>query len=228
MESVDESAYDPIFYIHHAYVDHIYAYWQQLQTLRGIVLHSTEESADRRMPPFSGISTTDESGGSSVPNPFELTRRFSTQQQGLNYERNFGYRYDQLLFDGRTPEQFIANEQELCANRAQVTVDLQDAEIGSVNELFVQGFPESFGRINNFGFSSPSSRRKRRKNLNVDIIEEMKNRHRFRMFTAGNREAGQENSGHKKSRELTLDVTSVYKGWGHLLSLIPEFPPPKL
>ena len=36
MGSVETAAYDPIFYLHHSYVDYQWAFWQELQRLRGL------------------------------------------------------------------------------------------------------------------------------------------------------------------------------------------------
>ena len=103
----------------HSNVDRYYAYWQELQRLRGLSsLTSQTEPAgstgslvrDFQMPPFTSQTT----------NPFSLTRQSPTQAYGLNYEQNYCYRYDSLIFDGLTPEQFLQSNQ--CDNRQLVSI----------------------------------------------------------------------------------------------------------
>ena len=36
MGTIGTAAYDPIFYLHHSYIDHQWAFWQELQRLRGL------------------------------------------------------------------------------------------------------------------------------------------------------------------------------------------------
>ena len=46
------------------------------------------------------------------PNPFPLTLNNPTPPDGLDYKETFCYKYDQLLYQGQTPEQFLANTAE--------------------------------------------------------------------------------------------------------------------
>ena len=36
MGTIKTAAYDPIFFLHHSYVDYQWAFWQELQRLRGL------------------------------------------------------------------------------------------------------------------------------------------------------------------------------------------------
>ena len=51
MVTTGTSGYDPTFYLHHAYIDHLWAFWQELQKLRRINEPPLEEF-DRENPPF--------------------------------------------------------------------------------------------------------------------------------------------------------------------------------
>jgi hypothetical protein len=62
MYSLDYTAYDPIFYLHHSNVDRIWAIWQALQKYRGLPFDSADcalnELADP-MEPFNMAINTD-------------------------------------------------------------------------------------------------------------------------------------------------------------------------
>ena len=82
MCQLKDAAYDPIFYLHHSNVDRLYAYWQQLQTLRGLTSLTAQRLEgswvrDFQMPPYTN----------QMVNPFlELNGRNATQAYGLNYQ----------------------------------------------------------------------------------------------------------------------------------------------
>ena len=112
MGNVNYAAYDPIFYLHHSYVDYQYAYWQKLQKIRGKRQGAKKAVRNREMPPFSGYT---DPAGIDV-NPIEATKKYNTQLGGLDYETNFQYCYDELTFDKMTPEQF---DDSLCTSSCQ-------------------------------------------------------------------------------------------------------------
>ena len=100
MADIATSAYDPIFYLHHSFIDFQYAYWQELQRLRHLAeVAPVPVDADREMPPFSNITNP---AGINV-NPIPVTKAFDTQRLSLDYKTNFKYEYDNLIFDGKTP-----------------------------------------------------------------------------------------------------------------------------
>ena len=80
MDSISTAAYDPIFYLHHSFVDLQYAYWQDLQGFRFQASVSPVD-ADREMPPFSNRTNA---VGINV-NPIHLTKAFDTQRLSLDY-----------------------------------------------------------------------------------------------------------------------------------------------
>ena len=99
MAHVATAAYDPIFYLHHSFIDFQYAYWQELQKLRLRSELAPVDAVDREMPPFSNITNP---AGINV-NPIPVTKAFDTQRLSLDYKTNLEYEYDNLIFDGKTP-----------------------------------------------------------------------------------------------------------------------------
>ena len=95
------SAYDPIFYLHHAYVDYQWAFWQELQKLRGIN-EPTPRLFHQENPPF---NRAEERNG--FKNNNQRTLENNRGRDTLEYKKNFCYEYDKLIFDGKTPSQFI-------------------------------------------------------------------------------------------------------------------------
>ena len=61
MAPTDTAAYDTIFYLHHSYVDYQWAFWQELQKLRG---HSdpTMDMPNEPLPPFDNDDYNDIQG----------------------------------------------------------------------------------------------------------------------------------------------------------------------
>ena len=102
MASVETAAYDTLFYLHHSYVDYQWAFWQELQRLRN---HSEPRipGFERPLPPFD----------SSRYNDNAKTLRNSRSQDTFDYQGNFCYEYDQLLFDGLTPAEFLQARQDI-------------------------------------------------------------------------------------------------------------------
>ena len=96
MEPLDTASYDTLFYLHHSYVDYQWAFWQELQRLRGYS-DPTIEGFDQPLRPFE----------SSRFNDNAKTLQNSRAQDTFDYQGNLCYEYDQLLFDGLTPEQFL-------------------------------------------------------------------------------------------------------------------------
>eukprot|EP00092_Neocalanus_flemingeri_P017751 GFUD01019206.1.p1 GENE.GFUD01019206.1~~GFUD01019206.1.p1 ORF type:complete len:822 (+),score=86.31 GFUD01019206.1:100-2565(+) len=93
------AAYDPIFYLHHAYVDKQFAFWQELQRLRGLSL-KMENHPDllKSLPPFDNKKF----------NKLQKTRIFNWGNETFDYKENYCYEYDDLTFDGETPEEFLS------------------------------------------------------------------------------------------------------------------------
>ena len=49
MSTANTASYVPFFFLHHSFVDYVWAYWQELQRLRG---HSVNEDLDDHLQPF--------------------------------------------------------------------------------------------------------------------------------------------------------------------------------
>ena len=112
--SVDGTgAYDPLFYLHHSYVDLQWAYWQKLQQLRD---GQTDE-----------LPNTDVFNQPIAPfhkdgvNNNTKTLRNNRGRDTLDYKGNFCYEYDKLLFNGKTPEQFLEKGDEILNEMEQET-----------------------------------------------------------------------------------------------------------
>ena len=96
MEFLETAAYEPIFYLHHSYVDYQWAYWQELQKLQGRS-DPTIPGFDQPLPPFEN----------SRFNTIDKTLRNNRAQDTFNYKENLCYEYDNLKFDKRTPQEFL-------------------------------------------------------------------------------------------------------------------------
>ena len=98
----ETAGYDTLFYLHHTYIDYQWAFWQELQRLRGQSDPTIEfEGFNEPLPPFD----------SSRFNDNAKTLRNSRSEDTLDYKQNFCYEYDRLLFDGLTPAQYLKNHQ---------------------------------------------------------------------------------------------------------------------
>merc|ERR1712227_246380 len=144
MAQIPVSSFDPIFYMHHNYIDRQYAYYQALQDLRNNpVTYSDEENP--QMPPFSGIKKSDNPPNLDIPNPINKTKDNSRPRMGLNYPKEFKYKYDSLLFDGKTPEQFYHDKKAQCFGKK--IVGYNPDGVPSINKVYIvdQGISESVG-----------------------------------------------------------------------------------
>ena len=97
-------SYDPIFFLHHSYVDHLFAYWQELHQLRGESEPFVAEF-DKPIPPFDRGEVKN-----GFKNDNQRTLRKHMGRDTLNYKGNYCYEYDQLLFEGMTPAQYLKNK----------------------------------------------------------------------------------------------------------------------
>merc|ERR1712198_785646 len=122
MAKVETAAYDPIFYLHHSFIDFQFAYWQELQTLR----------LQSEIAPVSNITNP---AGINV-NPIPVTKAFDTQRLSLHYKTNFKYEYDNLIFDGKTPLEFHNEFDIHCLKQNQLGFVVKDFKISSTNKIF--------------------------------------------------------------------------------------------
>ena len=96
LATTDAAAFDPIFWLHHSFVDSLLAFWQQLQRLRGNNLDLDPSLESSQMDPFHrrGI------------NQNQKTLSNSRMSEAVDYKK-FCYDYSELKINGKTPEQYF-------------------------------------------------------------------------------------------------------------------------
>jgi hypothetical protein len=87
------ASYDPIFYLHHSYVDFQWAFWQETKGA-----FSSLGIPNDALTPFDRTEF----------NQNEKTRK--TGQDLEHYRTNLCYEYENLLFDGKTPQEFVLTD----------------------------------------------------------------------------------------------------------------------
>ena len=104
MSRVATAPYDPVFYLHKTFIDFLWAYWQELQRLRGKKekwrRELKKEQFDEPMHPFDRAEI----------NKNVKTLRHNKGRDVLDYKSNLCYEYEDLIFDGETPAQFYYAE----------------------------------------------------------------------------------------------------------------------
>ena len=121
MGKLATAGYDTLFYLHHTYVDYQWAFWQELQRLRGQSDPTIEfEGFNEPLPPFD----------SSRFNDNAKTLRNSRSEDTLDYKQNFCYEYDRLLFDDLTPAEFFEKHQKRPVPLSSKSVQSQIPEEG--------------------------------------------------------------------------------------------------
>ena len=97
MSSLEYSSYDPIFFMHHTFVDKIWAVWQELQKQRGLP-HDRADCAvnymQEKLLPFDWEDFNED----------VRTRTHSIPQTVFDYE-DLGYRYDDFSLGGLNLDQ---------------------------------------------------------------------------------------------------------------------------
>ena len=91
MSSLDYTAYDPVFFIHHSACDRLWAIWQELQRYRKLdynVANCALHLLSKPMRPFSN----------STANQDKLTHSHSKPNDVFDYQNNLEYKYDTLTF----------------------------------------------------------------------------------------------------------------------------------
>ena len=99
MRWIETTSYDPLFYLHHTYVDYVFAFWQELQRLRGHDVVPRVRGLANSFAPF------DDSRFNSNP----ITLRNNRGRDTFSYTENYCYNYQDLQFDGQTPLEFYNN-----------------------------------------------------------------------------------------------------------------------
>ena len=100
MMVIETAAYDPVFYLHHAYVDYVFAYWQELQRLRG---HND-------VPTVRGHTDTLAPFNDRRHNSKPITLRNNRGRDTFKFTEKYCYEYQDLKFDGKTPEEFLRDD----------------------------------------------------------------------------------------------------------------------
>ena len=96
------AAYDPLFYLHHAFVDYLWAFWQELQQHRGLDIYKDGRSYrgfhefDEPLHPFDRADYNDNA----------KTLKHNKGSDVVDYKRNLCYEYDDLRFCGLTPSEY--------------------------------------------------------------------------------------------------------------------------
>ena len=97
MRAINTAAYDPVFYLHHTYIDYVFAFWQELQRLRGHnKVPAIQDLADA-LPPFNNRRYNNKS----------ITFQNNRGRDTFEYTAKYCYKYQDLKFDGLTPAQFL-------------------------------------------------------------------------------------------------------------------------
>ena len=96
MRLPDTAAYDPLFYLHHTYVDYVFAYWQELQRIRG---HND-------VPFVRGLTDALAPFNDRRHNSKPVTLRNNRGRDTFEYSTKFCYEYQDMKFDGLTPREF--------------------------------------------------------------------------------------------------------------------------
>ena len=135
IQSPTTAAYDPIFYLHHAYVDYQWAFFQELQKIRGIN-ESPPRELNQENAPFNRGERRN-----GFKNNNQRTLQNNRGRDTLEYKKNFCYEYDQLTFDGMTPAEFIEHHSYRSAPVFRSS-GLRDGKCGKVCQM--QTFGETY------------------------------------------------------------------------------------
>ncbi|XP_076453372.1 hemocyanin 2-like [Babylonia areolata] len=95
MSTLDYTSYDPMFYLHHANVDRIWAIWQALQKYRGLPFDETDCALNLMASPLHPFDDTN-------INHFGLTHLYSRPADVWDYSSHLNYHYDNLNFNSWT------------------------------------------------------------------------------------------------------------------------------
>uniref|UniRef100_A0A2C9M2G0 Tyrosinase copper-binding domain-containing protein n=1 Tax=Biomphalaria glabrata TaxID=6526 RepID=A0A2C9M2G0_BIOGL len=101
MSSLKYAAFDPLFVLHHANVDRIWAIWQALQKLRNKPYLTANCAQGLMQIQLSPYNLTD------GINRYSNTKGHSEPSQVFDYRPNFNYDYDNLDFNGLTVSQLF-------------------------------------------------------------------------------------------------------------------------
>ena len=126
MQDLLTAAYDPVFWLHHSYVDRQLAFWQEVNKLRKNEIGSFDDM-DKPLDPFNR----------SEYNQVQMTFDNSRPKDGLDYKNKFCYEYDTLLFDNMTPEEFLEKENAKLGAKSCVGSEEQCVAIMADNMMHI-------------------------------------------------------------------------------------------
>nr|QCX35557.1 Hemocyanin [Lymnaea stagnalis] len=95
LSSLDYSAFDPVFFLHHANTDRIWAIWQELQRYRGLPYNEADCAINLMRKPLQPFNNDSLNHG-------DLTHRYSQPAETFDYRNHFHYEYDTLEFNHLT------------------------------------------------------------------------------------------------------------------------------
>ena len=95
------ASYDPLFWLHHSFVDSQWVYWSELQDSREHLEEYSVAEWDDPMPPFDRRELKN-----GFKNENERTLRNSRASATLDYKENLCYQYKDLQFDNKSPDEF--------------------------------------------------------------------------------------------------------------------------
>ena len=114
------AAYDPVFYLHHTFVDYLWAYWQELQRLRGIEEKYVHEF-DQPLPPFDRADF----------NKNDKTLKHNKGRDVVDYQSSLCYEYEEFLFDKKPPSELIGDVEDTNRMLASISSFTQESKYGS-------------------------------------------------------------------------------------------------
>ncbi|GAB1607025.1 hemocyanin G-type, units Oda to Odg-like [Argonauta hians] len=133
MSSLEFTAYDPLFLLHHSNVDRIWAIWQALQKHRGNTYNSANCAIELLRKPMSPFSL------SSEINIDAQTREHSVPFEVFDYAKNFHYEYDSLDVSGMSIAQLQTEiNKRKSKDRIFVTFFLEGHKQSLLVEYFIR------------------------------------------------------------------------------------------
>ena len=123
------ASYDFLFWLHHSYVDHQWAYYSELCKLRHCNYENLGADWDVPLAPFDRRELKN-----GFKNENKRTLRHSRAHATLDYENNLCYRYDDLNFDAKSAGQLfleqVTEEGEDFYELSEPEEDLDEMETG--------------------------------------------------------------------------------------------------
>ena len=93
------AAYDPLFYLHHSFVDFLWAFWQELQKHRGVDVSRSYKGIPELKEPLHPFDRADYNDNAK-------TLKHSIGTDVVDYQSNLCYEYEDLRFSGYTPSEY--------------------------------------------------------------------------------------------------------------------------